>query len=138
MIEISKLMELNKCIHLNFLFYFNVSYDFSKFDGSRKIKVWHSYWYHPKVACPNVFTYCYLDIEKYCLLDLCFAFTYYIIILIMEGNNTCDLNRWSHFVPFEIICNKVTCLNSMMVITFLYLNGCLVLLIYLCMFLITF
>jgi hypothetical protein len=40
-IEISKYMELDKCIEL--CFYENVcldvSYDFSKFDGSRKIKV---------------------------------------------------------------------------------------------------
>jgi hypothetical protein len=37
-------MEPNKCIqkinHENV--HLNVSYDFSKFDGSKKIKVWHS------------------------------------------------------------------------------------------------
>ncbi len=40
-IKISKSMEPNKCIH-NFFYeknYLNVSYDFSKFNGSRKIKV---------------------------------------------------------------------------------------------------
>ncbi len=44
-------------------------------------------------VCPNVFTYYSLDIENYCPLDLCFAFTYYIIISIMEGSSTCGLNR---------------------------------------------
>jgi hypothetical protein len=42
-IEISKSMELNKCIHLKYIYeniYLNVSiYEFSKFDGSKKIKV---------------------------------------------------------------------------------------------------
>jgi hypothetical protein len=40
-IEISKYMELNKCIiKTNYeFFYLSVSYDFSKFDGSKKIKV---------------------------------------------------------------------------------------------------
>ncbi len=42
-IEISKSMELNKCIHeKNENIYLNVSYDFSKFDESKKIKVWCS------------------------------------------------------------------------------------------------
>jgi hypothetical protein len=39
-----KSMENDKCIQ--FIFYenvdLNVSYDFSKFNGSNKIKVWHS------------------------------------------------------------------------------------------------
>jgi len=30
--------------------YLSVSYDFSKFDGSKKIKVWHSEWYHPMMG----------------------------------------------------------------------------------------
>jgi hypothetical protein len=41
-IEISKSMETNKCIHKKNIYenvYLNVSYDFSKFDGSNKIKV---------------------------------------------------------------------------------------------------
>ncbi len=40
-IEISKSMELNKCIQICFYenVHLNVSQDFSKFDGSRKIKV---------------------------------------------------------------------------------------------------
>jgi hypothetical protein len=40
-IEISKSMQPNKCIHLKNYenIYLNVSYDFSKFNGSRKIKV---------------------------------------------------------------------------------------------------
>jgi hypothetical protein len=39
-IDISKKIEPNKCIHLNYEnIYLNVSYDFPKFDGSRKIKV---------------------------------------------------------------------------------------------------
>jgi len=40
-IEISKSMEPNKCTHLkNYQnMYLNVSYDFSKFNGSKKIKV---------------------------------------------------------------------------------------------------
>jgi hypothetical protein len=40
-IGFSKSMELNKCIH-NFVYknvHLSVSYDFSKFDGSKKIKV---------------------------------------------------------------------------------------------------
>jgi hypothetical protein len=40
----SKFVESNKCIHLknNENIYLSVSYKFSKFDGFRKIKVWHS------------------------------------------------------------------------------------------------
>ncbi len=39
-IEIKKSMEPYKCIHLkNENIYLNVSYDFSTFDGSKKIKV---------------------------------------------------------------------------------------------------
>jgi hypothetical protein len=40
-IEISKYMEPNKCIHKIFYgnVYLNVSHDFSKFNGYRKIKV---------------------------------------------------------------------------------------------------
>jgi hypothetical protein len=38
-IEISKSMEPYKRIHKNENVYLNVSYDFSKFDGSKKIKV---------------------------------------------------------------------------------------------------
>jgi hypothetical protein len=44
-IEISKSIEPNKCTHKKTFvinIYLNVSYDFSKFDGSKKIKVWHS------------------------------------------------------------------------------------------------
>jgi hypothetical protein len=43
-IEISKFMKPNKFIQI-FLYEnvcLSVSYDFSKFDGSKKIKVWHS------------------------------------------------------------------------------------------------
>jgi hypothetical protein len=40
-IEISKSMEPNKCIQKKFMknVHLSVSYEFSKFDGSRKIKV---------------------------------------------------------------------------------------------------
>ncbi len=39
-IEISKSMELNKCIQKNYEnVHLSVSYDFSKFNGSKKIKV---------------------------------------------------------------------------------------------------
>jgi len=38
-IEISKSMEPNKCILKIKNFHLNVSYDFSKFDGFKKIKV---------------------------------------------------------------------------------------------------
>jgi hypothetical protein len=40
-IEVSKSIELNKCIHKNIdeNFYLHVSYGFSKFDVYRKIKV---------------------------------------------------------------------------------------------------
>jgi hypothetical protein len=41
-IGFSKSMELNKCMHKLFFYeniHLNVSYDFSKFDGFRKIKV---------------------------------------------------------------------------------------------------
>ncbi len=39
-IEISKFMEPNKCFFFNYEnVHLSVSYDFSKFDGSRKIKV---------------------------------------------------------------------------------------------------
>ncbi len=39
-IEISKSMEFNKCIKKIYEnVHLNVSYDFSKFDGSKKIKV---------------------------------------------------------------------------------------------------
>ncbi len=41
-IEISKSMETNKCIHKKNIYenvYLSVSYDLSKFDGSNKIKV---------------------------------------------------------------------------------------------------
>jgi len=40
-IEISKFMEPNKCIQIFFYenVHLSVSYDFSKFNGSRKIKV---------------------------------------------------------------------------------------------------
>jgi hypothetical protein len=40
-IEISKSMESNKCIQIIFYenIHLSVSYDFSKFDGSKKIKV---------------------------------------------------------------------------------------------------
>ncbi len=43
-IEISKAMEPNKCTHKNIYenIYLNVSNDFSKFDGFKKIKVWCS------------------------------------------------------------------------------------------------
>jgi len=41
LIEISKSMELNKCTdEKNYeIIYLNVSFDFSNFDGSKKIKV---------------------------------------------------------------------------------------------------
>jgi hypothetical protein len=32
--------------------YLSVFYGFSKFDGSKKVKVWHSYCYHPKIKLP--------------------------------------------------------------------------------------
>jgi hypothetical protein len=40
-IELSKSMEFNKCIHTKTYenVHLNVSYDFSKFDGSKKMKV---------------------------------------------------------------------------------------------------
>jgi len=42
-IKISKSMELNKHIFKNYEnVYLNVSYVFSKFDGSKKIKLWYS------------------------------------------------------------------------------------------------
>jgi hypothetical protein len=43
-IKISKSMEPNKCIQKKIYenVHFNVSYDFSKFNGSKKIKVWQS------------------------------------------------------------------------------------------------
>ncbi len=42
-IEISKYMDPNKCIQKTYEnVHLNVSYDFSKFNGCRKIKVWHS------------------------------------------------------------------------------------------------
>jgi hypothetical protein len=42
-IKISKNMEPNKCIILKIMkmFCLNVSYDFSKLNGSKKIKMWH-------------------------------------------------------------------------------------------------
>jgi hypothetical protein len=42
-IENSKSMEPNKCTHKFFYenVYLSVSYDFSKFNGYKKIKVWH-------------------------------------------------------------------------------------------------
>jgi hypothetical protein len=45
-IEISKSMELNKCTHQKKL---SVSYDFSKFDGSKKSRCDDSQWYHPRI-----------------------------------------------------------------------------------------
>ncbi len=43
-IEISKSMKPNKCIQIFFYenVHLSVSYDFSKFNGSKKIKVWRS------------------------------------------------------------------------------------------------
>jgi len=49
--KISKSMELNKCFHWEkyLSIYLSVSYEFLKFNGSNKIKVWHSQWYHRKM-----------------------------------------------------------------------------------------
>ncbi len=53
-IEISKSMERNKSIPKKIYenVHLSVSYDFSKFNGSTRIKVWHSWWYHPSTWLP--------------------------------------------------------------------------------------
>ncbi len=57
-IEISKYMKPNKCIKFfNENVHLNVSYDFSKFNQSKKIKMWCSCWYRPRMSLPFCFPF---------------------------------------------------------------------------------
>jgi len=58
-----------------------VSYDFSKFDESKKIKVWHSWWYHPRMSLPfsmfhifwnlnNIKNVVYFDVLNHCIFKM--------------------------------------------------------------------